>query len=275
MSQPISQASKKDFLFPRGNSYTFLYYRKKFSRNYRDYGFWISWKKVTAHLLKPFYQKIIYYIYELDLNTCVKKQSNDSKYVFRLIHSGETHLIDQIEQMEEWLSGSLKKKLQNNCLCMVIMDGEKVIGFNYAVVGKGDIPLLKLRILIGPNQAWSEQITISSDYRKQGLASSLRNHFYKELRAKGISTLYGHRQQSNIASKQSARKYTRNVIVRAEFKRILGIFRLKCLTHLPHMPEAIKQIHLKPNSILNTAEAKQSPSDSVKPVFTVQIEDLI
>lgn len=270
----MAKEDEKVLPLPESNLELILYYRKKFARNCKDYGLWISWKKSTAYLFKPLYQKIVYYLYELDLNKNVIQRGQNSKYVFRLIHADEANLIAQIEEMEEWLNGSLKKKLLNGCLCMVALDGERVIGFNYVSIGQGNIPLLKLRVITGPTEAWSEQITISSDYRRQGLASALRNHFYRELRAKGITTLYGHRQDFNIASKQSARKYTLNVMVRAEYKRILGIHRLKCAKRLAHLPEETKYFYIKPNAAGSAAGSNYTPPKSNAPLFVARIEDL-
>lgn len=261
----------------RNNGELLHYFRRKLSRNLTDYGWLVSFKKAIAYLFQPFYQKIIYYLYELDINKSAGKTGQNSKYAFRLIRHDEKSLIDQIERMEEWLSGSLSEKLLNNCLCMVVLDGDSVIGFNYAAIGKGEIPLLKLRVITGPTQAWSEQITISSDYRRQGLASALRNHFYKELRAKGITTLYGHRQEFNIASKQAARKYTLDVMLRVEYKRILGIHRLKCLKcakHLPQEHETTTHFYIKPNRAASTTGPNHIRSKSGVPLFTARIEDL-
>jgi ribosomal protein S18 acetylase RimI-like enzyme len=180
--------------------------------------------------------------------------------------------------MEEWLSGSLTKKLQNNCLCMAVLDGDSVIGFNYVAIGAGEIPLLKLSVITGPTEAWSEQITISSDYRRQGLASALRNHFYRELRAKGITTLYGHRQEFNIASKQAARKYTLDVMLIVEYKRILGIHRLKCAKH--HSQNQAQEqktkthFYIKPHRAKSAKGSNHIGSQSSVPIFTASIEDL-
>jgi hypothetical protein len=110
---------------------------------------------------------------------------------------------------------------------MVVMDNGKVIGFNYVSIGDGYIPLLNLRIITGPKQAWSEQITISNDYRRQGLGSLLRSHFYKELRSRGITNLYGHRQEFNIASRQSAQKFTAGILARVDYTRVLHLHRVK------------------------------------------------
>lgn len=250
------------------------YFRKKISRNFTDYGLWISCKKTMAYLLRPFYQKVIYYIYELDLNKSVSQRAQNSKYIFRLIHHDEDNLIDQIEHMEEWLSGSLKNKLQHNCLCMVTLDGDKVIGFNYVAIGEGNIPLLKLKVITGPKEAWSEQITISSEYRKQGLASALRNTLYRELRARGIERLYGHRQEFNVGSKQSARRYTVRVMVRSEYKKILWIQRLKLMKYESVEPKTHQYCYLRASAFPDQSDGNDPATNSAEYIFIAGIEDL-
>jgi hypothetical protein len=165
----------------------------------------------------------------LDLNKRVGKRIKNQNFKFKLINSEDEKIIEQIENMEEWLRGQLKEKLKNNCMCMAVLDGNIVAGFNYVSIGEGFIPLLKLKIAIGENEAWSEQITISGEYRRMGLGNELRNQFYKELKKRGVRALYGHRQEFNVASKQSARKYTSEIIVRAEYTQILWDKRLKCI----------------------------------------------
>lgn len=276
-----AKPNEKGLVLLRNHGKLFHYYRRKLSRNLKDYGWLVSFKKAIAYLFQPFYQKVTYYLYELDINKYPRQSNQNSNYVFRLIRHDEKDLIDQIEKMEEWLSGSLSKKLQNNCLCMAVLDSDSVIGFNYVAIGEGEIPLLKLRVITGPTEAWSEQITISSDYRRQGLASALRNHFYRELRAKGITTLYGHRQAFNIASKQASRKYTLDVMLRVKYKRILGIHRLKCIKSVKHhsqkqaqAQETATHFYIKPHRAKSAERSNHIRSQSGVPLFTAQIEDL-
>jgi ribosomal protein S18 acetylase RimI-like enzyme len=249
------------------------YFRKKFNRNCTDYGLWISWKKSISFLFQPLYQKIIYYLYELDLNKEIDDNTTTA-CVFRLVAPDDRYLIDQIEEMEEWLKGSFRKKLQDNCLCMVVMDGERVIGFNYASIGQGDIPLLKLRILIGPTEAWSEQITISNAYRRQGLGSLLRRRFYHELRSNGITKLYGHRQEFNFASEQSSRKFTRDILVRAEYRRILGFHRLKLTKPAPVTLNSGQHRLARVPILIRKTFIKNVFQIPNHPIFTTRSEDL-
>ena len=247
----------------------------KFHRNYTDYGLWISSKKSIAYVCQSFYRKIIYHLYELNLNKYVDTETKKSRYVFRLIQPEESQLIDQIEEMEEWLQGKLRNKLQRGCLCMAVMDNDKVIGFNYVSIGDGYIPLLSLRIITGPKQAWSEQITISSDYRRQGLGSLLRSHFYKELRSRGITNLYGHRQEFNIASRQSARKFTAGILARAEYTRVLHLHRLQFFKSVEgRAPKDADNLTLTHSGRKKTSAEMPVSKRVDKALFAVKIRDL-
>jgi hypothetical protein len=199
------------------------FFKKKFIRNVKDYGIWTSIKKSTNFLIRPFYHKITYIIYELDLQNIPKKEITKKEYKFKLLTIEDDDFINQIESMEEWLKGELKESLKENGICMAIIKEDKVAGFNWVTVGEGTIPLLKLRIVTKPNESWSEQISIFKDFRKKGLANQLRTEFYHELNKLGIKALYGHRQVWNIASKMSAQKYTYRKLVKADYIKIFNI----------------------------------------------------
>jgi ribosomal protein S18 acetylase RimI-like enzyme len=248
-------------------------YRKKWARNYTDYGLWISVKKTVAFMTQSIYHKILYYLYELDLNKYVEKEKMKTNYIFKMIQPDEVDMIAQIEEMEEWLKGTFKKKLQDNCLCMVVLDGDKVIGFNYVAIGQATIPLLKLRIITGPKEAWSEQITVSSDYRRQGIGGQLRSHFYRELRSRDITALYGHRQEFNTASRESAKKFTAGVMVLAEYRNILGMQRLKFFKTARDGSNEVQSFKIGGLQNAKTApDEKGSASPEVR--FVARIEEL-
>jgi hypothetical protein len=203
------------------------FFKKKIFRNVKDYGIWTSIKKSTKFLIWPFYHKITYIIYELNLQDIPNKEININEYRFKILTVEDNDFINQIENTEEWLKGELKKSLSRNGICIAILRDDKVAGFNWVTLGVGTIPLLKLRIIIKPDESWSEQITIFKDFRKKGLANQLRTEFYHELKKMGIKALYGHRQVWNIASKMSAQKYTYRKLVKADYIKILNIQRFR------------------------------------------------
>ena len=220
-----------------GNKYK--NFKKKFARNIRDYGFWTSTKKSLAFFARPIYHKKTFIIYQLNLENPPQAKIDSSSFSLILLGPEDNALIDQIEIMEEWLSGALKPLLEANGICMAIVKDKKVVGFNLATLGEGFIALLKLRTKIKENEAWSEQITIHKDFRRKGLANLLRSKFYKELKNRGITALYGHRQVWNVASEKSAKKYTHNVLVMAEYQKILNFEKLRYKKFSPFNSEKV------------------------------------
>ncbi len=246
--------------------------QRKFNRNLEDYGRRIAIHKTFAYLLKPIFSNIIYYLYELDLSNTFKPQADLQfpNYTFKLLSSKDSDPILQIENMEEWLKGTLSEKLKNNnAFCLAIFDDEKVIGFNYAVVGEGSIPLLHLKVILGPTEAWSEQISISKDYRRKGLANILRHHFYTELKQRGITALYGHRQEFNTASRHSAKKFTSNIMAKVKYQKIVGFHHLIFYKSKGCADTGIKRMIIKPNA---QCHIKQSSRKS--PKFVLKIEKI-
>ena len=200
--------------------------KKRLLRNLNDYGLLIFIKKSFSYLLKPLYHKKSLILYKLNIQCPPSKKVVQNIFKFVLVTTDNKDYINQIESMEEWLKGSLKEQLSTNALCMAVIENNRVVGFNLATLGEAIIPLLKLRVIIPKEEAWSLQITIQKDYRRKGLGSLLRNNFYAELRMRNIKALYGHRQTWNIASKKSAKRYTANKIVLVEYVKILNIHRL-------------------------------------------------
>jgi len=194
--------------------------------------------------------------------------------VFRVIEPSESWIIHQIEEMEEWLKGTLKKRLETNCLCIVVFDGERVVGFNYVSIGEGNIPLLKLKVLSGPKEAWLLHNSISREYRRQGLSSQLRSHCNQELKTRGIQRLYSAIQEGNVASLQMAKKFSARLLARAEYKRFLWMRRLKCGKYLTNMPYTMETFHLKPLRHPSNIKTHNALLTSAAPLFLARIEEL-
>jgi hypothetical protein len=213
---------------------------KKLWRNIMDYGLWTSFWKSLEFLLKPIYQRKSYILYELNLKTIKIKASDKSEYAFKILEIEDIDYINQIEKMEEWLKGKIKKRLKNDGICMVVLKDNNVAGFNLATRGEGYIPLLKLKVITNENEAWSEQITIHKDHRRKGLGSELRNRFYNELNKINVRSLYGHRQIWNIASRQSAKKYTVKELIKAQYIKIFNHERLRYVKFVPDSDERKK-----------------------------------
>ena len=163
---------------------------KKILRNKNDYGLFITFKKSIAYIIKPFYENKTYRIYRLNLDSYQFMPSSGCTYIFRWIDHDDTILIEQIENMEEWLKGKVRILLQSSYLCMVALDGEKVAGFNIITLDKGRLPLIAFSKKLRDHEAWSVQITVNKNYRGKGLATELRYRVFNELKKMGLKTFY-------------------------------------------------------------------------------------
>jgi hypothetical protein len=193
----------------------------KFYRNLIDFGFIVTLKRSLLWIIKFVYQRQSLIIYEINLNrNRQKSEGNENSFTYRLINENEDNIIKQIEKISEWLKGKIHGMLGKGSICMVILKDDVVLGFNIASIGECYLPLIKLKVLIKSDEAWSDQISIVKEYRRKGLASKLRNNFYVELKNHGIKSLYGHRLELNIASKMSARRYTSKILGKAEYQKL-------------------------------------------------------
>lgn len=270
-------ATEKNIGYRSGdNLKTLANYRSKYTRNLNDYGWRVAVRKGLAFLTRPIYQNIVYYLYKLDLDRTFGLQAEDEndQYVFRMLDWKDADGISQIEEMEEWLKGTLRRRLKNNCQCMALYDGDTIVGFNYAAVGEGNIPLLKLKVITGPTEAWSEQITISKQYRRKGLANKLRQNFYRELKRNGVTALYGHRQEFNVASRQSAKKFTSHILARVNYTKMFRYNRLKVRWEDLERQKNRSPLTIRPNT---KDEDLNSISffENKPPLFVVKLGDII
>ena len=201
---------------------SFFTFSRRIIRNIEDYGALSASKKALAYCLKPFYEKKVYRIYGIELENAEVREVDRDCFAFKIINKEDTEIVKQIEAMEEWLHGKLEEKLKRKGLCLVILDKERVVGFNLISFGEVYIPLLKLRKVFMQDEAWSEQITIHKDYRQRGLASKLRYRIFLELKKKGIKKLYGGALRNNEPSLKLARKVGFKELTDVHFLKFFG-----------------------------------------------------
>ena len=178
---------------------------KKIRRNWNDFGIGGAFTKGVQYLLKSVYVDRVYRIYRRDLFAGQFPEPTSEGLVFKVIGTGDSQAIRQIENMEEWLQGQLPE-IMSRGLCVAVFDGPKVVGFNLVAFQQVYVSLLNMRKRLRADQAWSEQITVDKAYRKQGLASALRYRVFSELQKRGFRSLYGGALASNIPSLKSAQK---------------------------------------------------------------------
>ncbi len=76
--------------------------------------------------------------------------------------------------------------MSNNGLCIAVLHGDTLAGFNLIAFGEVYLPLVKLCKHLQPDKAWSEQISVSKEYRKQGLAAKIRYFTFGDCSPRGL-----------------------------------------------------------------------------------------
>lgn len=194
----------------------------KFLRNLNDFGLGASIYKSFCYLFKALYENNALILYKIDLDNFIGKEIANSKYIFKLVSAKDKGLLNQIEKMDEWLHGVLEGKLLSGGICMVIIDNDKVVGHYLAAANDVILPILKLKVILGSNEVWGEQITIHKDYRRKNLATELKNQIYIELKARGMKSIYGHVAEYNKASLKSLKKFSPKQLVKVQHTKFFN-----------------------------------------------------
>lgn len=197
---------------------------KKFKRNLNDYGFFIAVKKMITYPFEKIYKRKDYLIYKKNLCKYVPNEKTNPSFEYKFFdsHNLDKKVIDQILAMEEWLIDKIKFILKHGGLCVVALDGERVAGFNLVSFNEVYMPLLELNKKFRKDQAWSEQITVSKDYRKQGLGSILRYKMFNELKNRGYKALYGGTMWDNWSNIELSKKVGFEIFVKVSLKRVFN-----------------------------------------------------
>jgi GNAT superfamily N-acetyltransferase len=195
---------------------------KKVMRNVQDYGLLITFKKTLTYLLMPIYENRLYRVYGINLDNFKPKQIENKRFVFKILEKRDKILIKQIEEMEEWLQDKLDSKLDERALCLVVTDRDKVAGFNLVSFRKTYLPLLKMNKTLKNDEAWSDQITIKREYRRNGLGIQLRYRIFNELKKRGIKRFWGASLALNKSNLELAGKAGFEVLMDIRYVKILG-----------------------------------------------------
>ena len=197
---------------------------KKIIRNFNDYGFWITIRKSVEYPFSFIFYKKIYRLYRIDLShyTVKKDDSSAFKYIVMDKDSINDNIIEQIESLEEWIIGVLKKDLKEDGICIIALDGDTVAGFNWISFNEVYIPIIMKTKVFRPHTAWSEQITVNKNYRGKGLGTSLRTHAFIELKNRNIRKFYGGTLNINEANIRLSQKAGFEFYVDVHFLRLFG-----------------------------------------------------
>lgn len=197
---------------------------RKFKRNLNDYGFFIAVKKMFTYPFEKIYKRKDYLIYKKDLRKYAPNEKTNPLFEYKFYEGNDINeqIVKQILALEEWLIDKLNFILKHGGLCVVALDKDKVAGFNLVSFNEVYMPLLELNKKFRNNQAWSEQITVSKDYRKQGLGSILRYKMFNELKNRGYRVLYGGTMWDNWSNIELSKKVGFEIFVKVSFKRLFS-----------------------------------------------------
>lgn len=176
------------------------------------------------YLLRSFYEYRVYRIYKINIDQYQPLNMNNDHILFKWLDKNDDDAIKQIVDTEEWLQDILTPKLTaGNALCLTVMDGKTVAGFNLVAFEKIHLPLINKTITLRKGSAWSEQITILRPYRKQGLGSLLRRHVFEELKKRGIKKLYGATLVHNTVTLKLAEKTGFKFLADIHYTKLFGV----------------------------------------------------
>ncbi|NOY85760.1 MAG: GNAT family N-acetyltransferase [Deltaproteobacteria bacterium] len=195
---------------------------RKTTRNYRDHGLGITVSKASRRLISFAYERRIYRIYRIHLDNHPVMQHDDKGFTFRLVQPEEHELVKQIEAMEEWIEGKVAEKLQSGSICLIAKKDDRMAGFNLVSFGSVFMPVVQMKRTFRPSEAWSEQITVSRNFRGKGLATLLRYHIFDELKNRGIKRFYGGTLLSNTPNRKLSRKVGFNGIADICYKKSIA-----------------------------------------------------
>jgi RimJ/RimL family protein N-acetyltransferase len=105
--------------------------------------------------------------------------------------------------------------------CVVAIDGNQVAGFNAISFGRVSMPLVRTDRTFRAQEAWSDQITVSKNYRGKGLATDLRLEAFKFLSERGIKKFYGGTLPANIPNRKLSRKVGFQELGNIRYKKLL------------------------------------------------------
>ncbi len=196
---------------------------RKVRRNFEDQGIGTVVQRAIAFALSPVYEQRTYRLYRINLRAYSSQHSSALEEIeFRLLSPSDTQAIREIEHLSEWLHGSLASRIEKGAICLAAIENGRVSGFNLISFGDVVMPLIHLKRRFRRDEAWSEQISVSKDFRKKGLGAELRYRIFEELRKRGYRKLYGGALIDNAPSLKLARRVGFQEFVDIQYRRLLG-----------------------------------------------------
>jgi len=195
----------------------------KVLRNLQDYGWRITAYKTMAYLVRSVYFHQVYRIYRIKLDAIKPPEDlGNHNFTFKILTTQNVDMIAQIENIAEWLHGQLTEAIAAGQMCLVALDGDKVVGFNLINFERATLVLVNLTKKLRRDFAWSEHIAVKKEFRRTGLGSQLRMRIFQELKRRGIRRLYGGTLRSNTASLALTRSVGFREIGDIHYRKILS-----------------------------------------------------
>ena len=129
---------------------------KKIKRNLFNFGIWITLKKTFYFVVKPAYKKLTYKIYFIELNNFNNLPVSNNNFIYKFVDKDDIKIIKQIEDMEEWLQNRIIDMLNSNCICLVALDKNRVVGFLIANLNELNIPWINFKKILRANDCYGE-----------------------------------------------------------------------------------------------------------------------
>ena len=93
---------------------------------------------------------------------------------------------------------SLSYYCPRGCECLMLIDGDKCIGYQYWTFDKDFIDLKKLGIMMGDEEAYLFDLFVFQEFRGSDAPKMLTAEMQNQLSSRGIRKIYGFYFQDNI-----------------------------------------------------------------------------
>ncbi|MFA5309346.1 MAG: GNAT family N-acetyltransferase [Dehalococcoidales bacterium] len=210
------------------------FFRTRTRVSVRDFGVWHT---IFRGIMDIIFGKIFVYrkyiVYEKQLTPSAAPEIRNPAIQFSFLTANDSGMMAQIEDMSAISRDFIAERIGRTGFCIVAKNKESLAGFNLVSTGRTRIRYLNVVLNLAESDAWSEQITVSKEYRRGGLASDLRQMMFAHLAGRGYKRLIGGYVPFNVKSGLLARKLG---FVETEKLTLLRIFGWKKLSRQSLVP---------------------------------------
>jgi len=176
-------------------------YRTKAKVSIRDFGvFHTLVRGVSDILFGRIFLFRRYIIYENQFSQSANYELRNPDIEFSFVSADDSGLIIQIEELSGMSREFITEKINRGGYCIVAKNKDSLVGFNLVSVGRTLIRYLDVFVNLADTEFWGEQITVSPEYRRSGLASDIKHRLYTYLIEKGYKKNIGGYVPFNVKS---------------------------------------------------------------------------